>query len=303
MEYFRKASAFTRDPPDKPSRTIQEIVNDIWQNRDRDYNVRCLVRRLQRVEKEMSGDARDMFAAFIVDGDVGNFAKDLPQRLKSDFTETMKTLRDPNFQDLLVNYPRPLKRFVVAPEAEDEVSSGWLIRDGAGQEYKPEDYLKAFAEYVQQNPDHIEAVRILLDRPREWGTDALSELRAKLAANKLRFTEENLQKAHTVAYKKSLVDIISMVKHAANEAAPLMTAAERVDAALARLTVGKTFTAEQEAWLGRIREHLIANLSIDQSDFDDLPVFSREGGWSRANRVFDNRLADLIKEVNEALAA
>src|SRR5690606_22519388 len=41
LQYFREASAFTRDPPDKPSRTIKQIIDDIWQNRDRDYNVRC----------------------------------------------------------------------------------------------------------------------------------------------------------------------------------------------------------------------------------------------------------------------
>lgn len=303
LEYFRTASAFTREPPEKPSRTIEEIINDVWQNRDREYNVRCLVRRMQRIDKEMSGDAREMFAAFVPDGDLSKLARELPDRLQTNFTGTMQTLRDANFQNLLVNYPRPPRRFIIAPEAQDEVTSGWLIRDGAGQEHKPDDYLKAFATYVQENPDHIEAVRILLDRPQEWSTDALAELRAKLAVSKLRFTEANLQKAHTAAYHKSLIDIISMVKHAANDAAPLLTAAERVDSALARLTINQSFTEEQNAWLARIREHLIANLSIDPSDFDDLPVFSRDGGWTRANRAFGNTLAELLKEINEALAA
>src|SRR5438132_1403053 len=59
LEYFKNASAFEIEPPDKPSRTIQEIIEAIWQNRDRPYNVRCLVKRLQRIDKEMSGEARD----------------------------------------------------------------------------------------------------------------------------------------------------------------------------------------------------------------------------------------------------
>jgi type I restriction enzyme R subunit len=105
---------------------------------------------MQRIDKEMSGDARDMFAAFIPDGDVGRFARELPQRLKVDLAGTIQLLHDSNFQDLLANYPRPPRRFVVAPEADDEVSSEWLIRDGAGKEHKPDDYLKLFAEYVQQ---------------------------------------------------------------------------------------------------------------------------------------------------------
>ncbi len=303
LEYFRTASAFTREPPEKPSRTVQEIIGDIWQNRDREYNVRCLTRRLQRIDKEMSGDARELFAAFVPDGDVAKFAATLQDRLQTDFTGTMKTLRNENFQELLVNYPKPPNRFIIAPEAQDEVTSEWLIRDGSGQEYKPQDYLAAFAQYVRENPDHIEAVQILLDRPRDWSTDALSELRTKLKANKLRFSEENLQKAHAITYHKSLVDIISMVKRAAKDDAPLLTAAERADAAMTMLRTGQTFTDEQQAWLGRIREHLIANLSIDPSDFDDLPVFSREGGWGRANRVFEEQLEALIVELNAAIAA
>jgi type I restriction enzyme R subunit len=215
----------------------------------------------------------------------------------------MNLLRNDSFQDLLNNYPRPPRSFVVAPEAEDEVSSEWLIRDGAGQEYRPEDYLAAFARYVQENPDQIDAVRILLDRPRDWSQEALNELRTKLAANRLRFTPENLERAHAVHYHKSLVDIISMVKHAARELEPLLTAQERVDAAFSRLKQNQTFTEAQLAWLARIREHLIANLSIDREDFEYIPVLTREGGWAAADRAFDGRLAALIREINEAVAA
>jgi type I restriction enzyme R subunit len=85
LEYFKKATAITAEPPDRAPRTINEIIEDIWNNRDRDYNVRCLVKRLQRINKEMSGEARDMFASFIPQGDMAKYASDLPQRLKTDF--------------------------------------------------------------------------------------------------------------------------------------------------------------------------------------------------------------------------
>jgi len=39
-----------------------------------------------------------------------------------------------------------------------------------------------------------------------------------------------------------------------------------------RLTRGQEFTAEQQRWLERIRYHLIANLSIDKEDFENVPV-------------------------------
>ena len=304
LAYFRNSTGLTADPPEKPSRTIQEIIDDIWANRDRDYNIRCLVRRLQRIEKEMAGEARDLFAAFgIEDGDVGRYAAALPGNLRRDFTGTMRLLRDQTFQELLVNYPRRKKIFLKALENQDAVTSEVLIRDGFGTEHKPEDYLLAFSRFVRENPERIEAIGILLDRPRDWGTQPLSELRAKLKQTREQFTPELLQKAHEACYHKALVDIISMVKHAAREVEPLMTAPERVARAFEKLCQGKSFTPEQQAWLDRIRAHLSENLSIDAQDFDDLPIFARHGGWAKANREFSGKLTDLLRQVNEAIAA
>jgi type I restriction enzyme R subunit len=110
FDYFRTATAITAEPPDKPTRTIKEIIEDIWANRDRDYNIRCLVKRLQRIDKEMAGEARDQFAAFgIEDGDVAQYARELPGNLRRDFTATMGLLRDASFQELLVSYKRPTR--------------------------------------------------------------------------------------------------------------------------------------------------------------------------------------------------
>ncbi len=303
LEYFRKATAITAEPPEKEIRSIKQVIDDIWDNRDRDYNIRCLVRRLQRIEKEMSAEAREMFAAHISNGDIGTYARTLPARLHSNFTDTMALLRNPDFQDLLMHYPRAKRFFVRTYETEDTVSSAWLVRGLDGKEYKPEDYLAAFARFVKENSARVEAIGILLDRPQEWGTEALDELKQKLSATPERFTMNNLQKAHQVHYHKALVDIISMVKHAAREQEPLYTADERVKRAFERLTTAKSFTSDQLLWLERIREHLIANLSLDKDDFEVVPIFTHFGGWGRANRVFNNRLEEMIQDLNEAIAA
>lgn len=303
LEYFRNASAFTDEPPEKPHRKVEEVIEDIWQNRDRAYNIRALVKRLQRVNKEMSGDARDRFAAFVPDGDVGAFAAQLPQMLSTQFADTMKVLRNKQFQDLVVNYPRPKKTFIETIETPDEVTSQWLVRGADGREYKPDDYLLAFSKFVKENPEHIEAIRILLQRPKDWSTAALNELRQKLAANALRFSVENLQKAHQIRYHKALADVISMVKHAASEQEPLLTAAERVSRAMAKAGHGRTFSPEQRRWLDRIAVHLTENLSVDRDDFDLIPTLSHEGGWGAANNAFGGRLAQVLADLNEAVAA
>jgi hypothetical protein len=48
---------------------------------------------------------------------------------------------------------------------------------------------------------------------------------------------------------------------------------------------------------------LVENLSIDREDSDDLPVFTRERGWDKADRTFTGRLGELIGRINAAIAA
>lgn len=303
LEYFKNATGITAEPPQQEVRTIEEIIEDIWENRDREYNTRCLIKRLRRIEKEMSAEAREMFAAYIPEGDMGRFAAALPRMLQESFTETMKTLRNKSFQNLLYSYPRKKRTFVIAYETEDTVSSEWRVRDAEGKEYKPADYLAEFSRFVKGNPSHIDAISILLDRPRDWSTDALADLQKKLAETPQRFTVKNLQAAHKLRYDKALADIISMVKHAADEACPLFSAEERVNLAFKRVTAGRKFTPEQEQWLERIRSHLVENLSIEEEDFDIFPIFERAGGWGRAVTVFPGQLPQLIDQFNEAIAA
>jgi type I restriction enzyme R subunit len=304
LDYFRQATDMTEELPSGPVRTLHEIVEEIWQNKDTDYNVGCLRKRLQRIDKALSGEARESLATFVPDGDLGRFARDLPRSLRQDYAATMKVLRDEQFQDALLRLPRPDTTFLKATEYEDAVSSTWQVRDSDGKAYKPEDYLAVFGRYVQENEDKITAIRILLERPRDWSATALVELKQKLAAARQRFTVENLQRAHEMRHRKALVDIISMVKHAAREESPLLTSTERVALAFERVAQGQTFTSEQQAWLDRIRTVMQANLSIDREDFDDQPALSSHGGWGAARKAFGpDQLEALLTRLNEAIAA
>lgn len=303
LEYFRSTTGMTVEPPEGDGKKLEQIVEEIWQNQDRDYNVRRVVKRLQRVDKNMSGDARDLFARFVPDGDVARFAEDLPAKLRGDFAGTMKTLRNEEFLKLCVDYPRAKSRFIVASTVTDTVESEWLIKAGVGQEYKPADYLQLFIEFVEEHRAEIEAVQILLSRPNEWSADALRELRDALAQAPEHFTVDNLQRAFQATHHKALVDIISMVKRAAIDEAPLLTAEERVNAAVESVAATRQLTESQLKWLEYIRQHLVQNLSIEREDFDVIPILFDRGGWGPANRAFDGRLDELLKDLNRELVA
>lgn len=299
IEYFKNVSNFAVESPRKTPLTLPQIIENIWQNVDRQYHINVLIKRLHRIDKDMSGEAREAFAAWIPNGDLGAYAQLLPQLLAADFSETMKLLRNPKFQELLLNYPRPRRTFWVALESQDNVSSTKV--DRFGKYDRAEDYLDAFAGFVKANAGKIQALEVLLHRPKDWKPEVLSELKRILAQND--FSETSLQKAHERALHKPLADIISMVKHAAVQQQPILNAEERVTKAMSRLLKKHEFTPEQMQWLTLIKEHLVKNLTIDEEDFDLTPLLNMKGGVAKARKVFQGELPELISILNEAVAA
>jgi type I restriction enzyme R subunit len=299
IEYFKNTTEFTLEPPQKDPVPIEKVIENIWQNIDRDYNVNVLTKRLHRIEKNMSGDAREKFAEFIPNGDMSKFASELKASIKKEFTKTMEILRNKDFQELLVKYPRAKSSFLIGYDVVDTVSSEWVFKIG-DDVVKPEDYLLSFERFVKENPEHIEAIEILLCRPKDWKTDVLSELREKMKKN---FKEADLQRAHKIVYNKALADIISMIKRASEQVAPIYTASERVELAMRQFMSGQNFNEEQIKWLELIRNHLIENLTIDLDDFELMPIFTREGGKSKAKKVFGDNLCFMVARLNELIAS
>ncbi len=297
LDYFRNAVDFLYEPPEKPSRSVLDVIDALYANRDRDYNVSVLVKRLQRIAKEVSGEGRTLFAKFIPDGDIGALARQLPQMLEEDWRGTMALLRNPTFQNLLEVYPRASRTFIIAEGVEDTVKSTYHFRTADGRDLKPEDYIQSFEHFVHDNPSHVEALTILLQRPENFDTRSLAVLKAKLEEQPEKYTVDNLRKA----YHYDLADLISLVRHAANKE-PLISAEERVDRAIEKIRAGKEFTPQQDMWLKLIQNHLLENLLIAPEHFDTIP-FSRHGGWKKANADFEGKLGELLPRINSGVAS
>ncbi|MCF6174661.1 MAG: DEAD/DEAH box helicase family protein [Victivallaceae bacterium] len=299
IEYFKGATDFNVTLT-KATIPIAEIIERIYDNRDREYNITVLIKRLRRIEKNMGSEAREAFAKYIPDGDIKAYTDQLKANLADNFTDTMQLLKNRGFQELLVNYPRPKKVFFRGYDITDEVEDEVMFRvDGDFQ--KPEDYLESFEKFVKDNPEQIEAIEILLSKPNSWNTAALDELRDKLRKND--FSEKDLQRGHELVHRKPLAAIISMIKYASDKHLPILTAPERVEAAIAKITENHDFNDEQLNWIAFIKEHLIENLAINEDDFSIMPIFERHGGLGKAKTIFGDDFKTLIDELNEALAA
>ena len=299
IEYFKNATDFNVNLQ-KETIPLAEIIDQIYDNHDKEYNTNRLIKRLRRIEKNMDAEAREALSKYIPDGDMKAYADKLKDNIQNNFTETMKLLRNKDFQDLLENYPRSKRKFLRGYDIVDNVEDEVMFPVGSGYQ-KPEDYLKLFEEFVKNNPEHIEAIEVLLSRPSKWNTDVLDDLRDKL--KKSNFSEKDLRRGHELVYKKPLADIISMVKHASDYDVPILTAQERVEKVVGLLVEKHSFSEEQINWLFYIKEHLIENLAISQEDFEIMPVFERHGGLSKAQQIFGDDFKPIIQEINEALAA
>ena len=301
IEYFKDSTDFVIEVEETgETAAIAQIIDNIWNNVERDYNTNRLIKRLRRITEAMSAKAREDFSRFIPDGDIGKYAGELRENLKNRFAETMETLRNKDFQDLLVNYDRAKNPFYVAYDTQDFVTSEILFT--AEKNYlKPEEYLEAFSRFIHANKDKIDALSILFKNPRKWNTGALKEIRNTLKKNS--FDEKEVRKAHEVSGHKAMADIISMVKNADSAKNPLLTAEERVNKAISEILSAHSFNVEQKAWLGYIREHLVINLAIEKENFDVVPVLERQGGLMRARKIFGPELDSIIEEINYKLAA
>lgn len=299
IEYFKDVSNFDFDELQNEIIPVEEIIRRINDNEEREYNVNVFIKRLRRIEKKISSEGRREFEKYIADGDIGSFADNFKSEIKRNFTGIMGILNDKGFQKLLTSYKKSKSVFYIAHNVKDEVSSEMVFE--SGEKYlKPQEYLEAFSEFVKDNKEKIEAMKVVLERPKDWRTEVLKALRTELL--KAHFPETDLKRAVQLVHKKHLPDIISIIKNAAQNE-PLMEVNERVGKAVEKLFADKTLTEEQSAWIQYIKEHLIQNLTLDRDDFEYSPILERHGGWGKFKRLFPEDAEQIIQQINEAIAA
>ncbi len=70
-----------------------------------------------------------------------------------------------------------------------------------------------------------------------------------------------------------------------------------------RVFKDKSLTEEQHIWIDYIKEFQIQNLTIEEQDLKDAPIFERHGGLAKCKKVFKTDYKSLIQQINTAIAA
>jgi type I restriction enzyme R subunit len=163
---------------------------------------------------------------------------------------------------------------------------------------KPDDYLHAFGDWIQKNNNEIPALLAVCTRPRDLTRAQLKEL--KLLLDTAGFPESALRAA---TRDLTNVDIAAtIIGYIRNQAlgSPLVPYERRVEAAIQRLQAKHRFTSPQRDWLERIKKQLVKETVVDPATLDQ-GAFRDHGGFARLDKIFDNRLATLLGDLQEEI--
>ncbi|WP_330379800.1 type I restriction-modification enzyme R subunit C-terminal domain-containing protein [Anaeromassilibacillus senegalensis] len=188
------------------------------------------------------------------------------------------------------------RRPVVISDKEDRLISH---ERGYGKGNKPEDYLDAFADYVKNNMNEIAALSIVCTRPKELTRDTLKTLR--LSLDREGFTAQQLNTALSELTNEEIAaDIISLIRRYAI-GSTLLSHEARIRRAVDRLKKSHSFSKMEMGWIGRMEKYLMEESVLNISVFDEDGRFKSQGGFSKINKVFHNKLESIVIELNEYL--
>jgi type I restriction enzyme R subunit len=239
--------------------------------------------------------------------------KQLQQVEQAQMRSALKPFHSPKLRTAILDTKAALEQVI------DEQTRDTLLRAGfdAAALENARSLLTSFRQFIEENKDEIEALKVLYSRPYRAGLRyaQVKELAAAIRRPPHRLDPVRLWQAFEAVDPqkvkahggKQLVDVIALVKHALDPdsiLAPVgLTVEERYQRWLAdQAGAGVQFTPEQRRWLDAIKDHIASSLSIERDDLDDVP-FNQIGGLGRAFELFGDRLGEILEELNTTLAA
>ena len=264
-------------------------IDSIESDEARRNQVDMIVAKIMRSKGRMSNQNREQFASLTGGKTPEQFAEDLRH---SSVDKAVESIRN-NREAFAYVKSEPMQRPQIITDVEDEV-----IRHerGYGRATKPEDYLREFRDFIDNNRNQIIALNIIATRPRDLTRQSLKEL--KLILDREDFSETKLQTAWKEMTNEDIAaDIISFIRQRSIGDA-LIGKDERIHNAIEKLKkTHPEFTNVQLNWLMRIEEYLKKETVLNRESFD-AAAFKNKGGYNAVNKAFDNNLDAIIDEIN-----
>ena len=178
--------------------------------------------------------------------------------------------------------------------------------------------VKDFSEYLELHKDEIKALSIFYNQPynrREITFKMIKEVFDKLTLEKPMLAPDYVWNAYATLEnvksqqpKDELTALVSLIRKACGIDSELTSYDKTIETNFKNWVFKQNagqhnrFTQEQMDWLRLIKDHVISSYHIETSDFDNFP-FDKQGGIGKMYQLFGNEMNEIIKELNEVLAA
>ncbi|MDM1679857.1 type I restriction-modification system endonuclease [Myroides odoratimimus] len=285
----------TMRPVGNPTFTFTQLANEaeLIESENRLEKQRDqILAKLNRKVSQMSNDQKETFAFNAANISVDEFMEQLKNSngndLRNLIIESHKL-----WEYLDIKIYRPRSQFISTHH--DEVTG---ITRGYGEVEKPEDYIENFTKFITDNRNKIEAINIICTKPQELDRKSLKELRLILDQNG--YSEEYLNTAwKSMNNVEIATDIIAYIR-TLSIGTDLISPDQRIKNAISTIKQKHRWTVIQLKWIDRFEKQLLAETVLQKQDLD-LKPFVDEGGFKRLDKIFNNKLEDLIKELNNNL--
>ena len=216
--------------------------------------------------------------------------------------------------DYLVETQRQKEQTIDHDNIDEVINSGssMMVQE------KAESLIKNFKEYLIDNKDEIEALRIYFKEPQRRAHIAFKDI--KILLNKIKIDRpslmplnvwaayEKLEKVKSKGHVTQLTALISLIRVACGLDNKLVNFQDTARKNFQNWIMTyhssgvSKFNKEQMEWLQMIRDHIATSFHIEKDDFD-LSPFDAKGGLGKMHQLFGNDMTRLVEDLNEALVA
>ncbi|MCP4992453.1 MAG: restriction endonuclease subunit R, partial [Gammaproteobacteria bacterium] len=216
--------------------------------------------------------------------------------------------------DLIDTIRRDKEQKIDHDNIDKPIFVGW----GKDSVEKAQKLVEAFANYIQQNKDKIDALEIFYDQPyrrREITYDMIRNVMDKLKADKPTLAPVSVWNAYSQLddYKgkqpiNELTTLVALIRRVCGIDKTLSTYDSTVRRNFQNWIMkhhagaGDKFNEDQMQWLQMIRDHIISSFHFERDDLEMAP-FDGQGGLGKMYQLFGADMDGLIDEMNEELAA
>jgi type I restriction enzyme R subunit len=255
----------------------------------RQNQVDMIIAKILRNKNKMTDYNREQFASLTGGESPEAFVDNLRNMPTDKAVETIKNNKEA-FQYIK---GESIGQPMFISDEQDELISH---ERGYGDATKPEDYLKEFKDFINNNMNEIAALNIVATRPRELTRESLKEL--KLILDRNNFSETMLQTAWKQMTNEDIAaDIISFIRQQSLGDA-LISKDERIHNAIEKTKKAHPeLNNVQQNWLDKIESYLKKETVLNRQSFE-AEAFKNRGGYNAINKAFGEKLDNFIEEIN-----